>query len=307
MKSYYLLAAALLSTFAAPAMGQDSTGAPAHAIGTDFSLSSDSEDTTVIRLGVNLDWKYTGPEDYVGIRLERNWYRIDDRSTRDDERVYVRAAGSVDTNWKYQLNIGTDFHTLLGSASVYDVSPWRKEFFIEREKVETAQGIRRPIISTFGGAALDIPVTSNLQFTALAGLQEFTGDNVRLHARLNTIFVVKPEWGLSLQLRARHWRNSDPDEFDYYSPKSYTQLLPVVQVRRFTDSGWRWLVVGGVGVERDSRSDWRQARFVNLRFSSPASNAGWSIAGDALYSNTPIARSEAYDYGRFSIGLNRSF
>jgi len=118
--------------------------------------------------------------------------------------------------------------------------------------------------------------------------------------------VVKPKWGLSAQLRTRYFRNSDPNEFDYFSPRWYAEILPVLQVRRFS-GGWRYLAAGGWGAQRDSRSGWRQSRYLNLRVNGPADRKGWGVAGDLTYSNMPITNSDTYDYLRVSLGLTRIF
>jgi hypothetical protein len=98
--------------------------------------------------------------------------------------------------------------------------------------------------------------------TLVGGVQEFTGDNVRTHLRANFVHVLKPEASLSLQLRTRYFRNSDPREYDYYSPRWYAQAVPILQLRRFSN-GWRYLVAGGVGVQRDSESKWRRSSYFN--------------------------------------------
>ena len=303
MTARTLLSAAAVFALAAPAAAQD---APSHSIGTDISYSSDADDTEVVRLGLNADVRYRGPDDYLGVRLERNIYRPSGLDRRRDARAYLRIARPLG-EWKANATIGTDGHTLLGSASVHDESAWRKEIFVERDKVETPAGVTRPILYTFGGAALDVPVTDTTQVTLLGGLQTFTGDNVRTHLRANFIQVVQPDWGLSVQLRTRYFHNSTPREYDYFSPRWYAEVLPVVQVRRFF-GGWRVLGAVGYGAQRDSGSDWRQSRYLNLRVNGPDDRKGWSVNGDLTYSNLPVTSlSERYSYLRVTAGVAYRF
>ncbi len=287
------------------ALAQDRGEVPSHAVGMDVTYSSDADETEVVRVGANLDWRYRGPEEYQGFRLERLWYRPSGQHRSADERIYFRMADAVG-GWKYNAYIGTDGDTVLGSAAIHNEARARQEYFVERDKVETPLGVSRGIYYTFGGASVDIPFSDRTQLTLLGGLQEFTGDNLRTHLRANLIHVVKPGWGLSAQLRSRYFRNSDPGEYDYFSPRWYAEVLPVLQIRRFS-GGWRYLAAGGWGVQRDSRSSWRQSRYLNLRVSSPASRKGWSIIGDATYSNTPITNSDTYDYVRVTLGVTRTF
>ncbi len=195
---------------------------------------------------------------------------------------------------------------MLGSASLNDTAPVRKEFFIERDKVETPLGVTLPIYYTFGGAAIDLPFGRSTQLTALGGLQEFTGKNLRTHFRANIIQVLKKDWGLSAQLRTRAFRNSTPSEYDYFSPRWYAEVIPVFQVRRFI-KGWQYVAAAGLGAQRDSNSGWRQSRYANLRMSSPADRRGWIVNADATYSDTPITNSETYNYVRVGLSLTHAF
>lgn len=296
---------AVTAVLAGPVLAQDAASPPSRAIGMDISYSTDADETEVVRLGGNFDWRYRSPEEYQGLRIERLWYRPNGQSRASDDRLYLRWADSI-RDWKFALNAGTDGHTIVGSAAIHNEAPLRQEYFIERDKIETPMGVRRGLYSTFGGAAVDVPLGSRNQLTLLGGLQEYTGSNLRTHLRASLIHVIKPDWGLSAQLRTRYFRNSHPGEYDYYSPRWFAEILPVLQVRRFS-GGWRYLAAAGWGVQRDSRSDWRQSRYLNLRVTSPASRKGWSVAGDLTYSNTPITNSDAYDYARVTFGLTRAF
>jgi hypothetical protein len=139
----------------------------------------------------------------------------------------------------------------------------------------------------------------------VGGVQPFTGDNVRTHLRANYVHVLKPELGLSAQLRTRYFRNSVPREYDYYSPRWYAQLLPVLQLRRFS-KGWMYLVAGGIGAQRDNVSGWRRSSYFNARVTSPA-RSGWALTGALLYSETPTATGQSYNYRQVNFGVTRSF
>lgn len=289
----------------APAAAQTVDSAAGHAVGVDFHYSSDADETEVARLGVNLDLRYEGPEEYTGITLEKAWFNPSGRGWQGDERVYLRLADDLE-NWKWNARVGTDGRTVLGSATIHNEKRYRQEYFLEREIVETPQGLARGLYYTFGGGAFDVPIDERNQFTFVGGLQEFTGDNVRTHLRGNFIHVAKPDWGLSLQLRSRYFRNSDPGEFDYYSPRWYAEVLPVVQLRRFS-GGFRFLAAAGLGVQRDSETDWRQSRFAHARFTSPPVRDGWMVNGGFTYTNTPGVRGFGYSYVSFSLGVTRAF
>jgi len=304
------LFAALGCLPSAPAFAQDMNdgdGAAAssrHAVGVDIFASTDADDTDVIRAGINLDPVYKGPDDYLGLRVEKAWYRPLGLKTTERERVFLRYAnGSAD--WKWNAQVGTDGHTIIGSAAIHDESKYRKEFFIERDIVETPRGVKDGIYYTFVGAALDLPVDDRNSFTLMAGAQEFTGKNVRFHARANYVHVLKPEWGLSAQLRTRYFHSTEPREYDYYSPRWYVQALPVLQLRRYS-GGWRYMVAGGVGAQRDAVSDWRASYYAAAEVTSPTVGSNWHFKAAALYNNIP-QNTGAYDYGQLTVGITRTF
>lgn len=296
--------ALILGLLAAPAVSQE-RAEPRHAVGADITYSSDADDTEVVRAGINLDLKYRDPDSYAGFRIERLRYSPSGGNRDHDTRVYLRLADRLG-DWKYRTSVGTDGDTVVGSASINNEAPLRQEYFIERDKIETPIGVSRGLYYTFGGAAVDVPLGDTTQATLLGGLQEFTGDNVRVHLRGNLIQVLKSEWGLSAQLRTRYFRNSDPNEYDYYSPRWYAEALPVLQVRRFT-GGWRLLAAGGLGAQRDSASGWRASRYLNLRADRPALVAGWGATGEIVYTSTPITNSGDYHYVRANLGITRVF
>ncbi|QIL02905.1 hypothetical protein G7078_08985 [Sphingomonas sinipercae] len=301
-RSILALAAA---TTATPSLAQQSDVAINHAVGADVFFSSDAEDTEVIKAGFNLDWRYRGPEDYQGVRVERVRFTPLGQESRTFDRAYLRLADDSG-RWKWAATVGTDGHTLLGSATVHDEAKFRKEFFVEREMIETPLGVSKGIYYTFAGAAIDLPANDRNIFTAFVGAQEFTGDNVRLHLRGNYIHVIDPGSGLSAQLRTRYFRSSEPGEYDYYSPRWYAQVLPVLQMRRFV-SGWQLLGAAGYGAQRDSGSDWHSSRYLNARATSPRFNREWAFSADLLYSNTPVSTGFTYSYVQFRAGLTKAF
>jgi hypothetical protein len=282
--------------------------APRPAVGTEFFYSSDSNGTEVARAALDFDLRNSGENHYLAVRAEKARYKPSGAGWQSRDRVFVRAAGDVG-KWQAKASVGTDGHSIIGSVSVNDTAPVRKELFVDRDIVETRQGLARGIYSTFAGVAIDLPVNDRNSFTALAGVQAFTGDNVRLHLRGSYIHVLAPELGLSAQLRARYFHSSDPGEFDYYSPRWYAEVLPVLQMRRFV-RGWELVGAGGLGVQRDAATDWRTSRYAHARLRHPLGTSPWSVNGAFTYTNTPstsAASRSGYSYVQFNFGVSRRF
>ena len=297
------LPALALALCAVPGAAQSTTNS-SRAVGVDVLASTDADDTEVVRTGVNLDWVNSGEDRYQGIRIEKAWFKPLGQEARDFERVYGRYADKS-SKWAWNAQVGTDGDTVLGSANIADTSRWRKEFFVQRDILETPRGVDEGVYYTFGGVALDVPLGERDTATLVFGAQEFTGKNVRLHVRGNYIHVVKRDWGLTAQLRTRYFHSTEPGEFDYFSPEWYAEVLPVVQVRRFS-GGWRYLIAGGFGAQRDSGSDWRTSRYLNAQVSSPAARPV-QLKASMVYSNTPVGLGYIYDYLQGSLGVTTRF
>ena len=80
----------------------------------------------------------------------------------------------------------------------------------------------------------------------------------------------------------------------------------MLQLRRFTNSGWRYVVAGGVGVQRDSDTHWRRSSYFNAQVTS-APRRGWSGNGALLFSETPTTAGNSYNYAQLTLGLTRAF
>ncbi|SIQ97655.1 hypothetical protein [Solilutibacter tolerans] len=274
------------------------------AAGFDIFVSDDADDSEVVKFGANFDFKNESMESYQGIRLESASFAPLGQPAKKDARAYYRFADGNEA-WKWNGMLGTDGHTWLGNAAIHNEAPFRQEYFIEREIIETPTGLDQGLHYTFAGAAYDLPINDRNLMTAMVGVQDFTGDNLRLHARARYIHVLKPDWGLSAQLRMRYWHDSHPREYDYYAPGWYAEVIPTLQLRRYR-GGWQYLAVAGYGRSKDAVSDWRAARYLELGITSP-DRGKWYFKANAVHSNTPVATGYTYRYTQFTLSALRRF
>ncbi|MES2253701.1 MAG: hypothetical protein V4559_01525 [Pseudomonadota bacterium] len=296
------IAALLLLT--APAAAQDAKE-PTQAAGFDIFGSSDADHFQVLKLGASYYPEYVSTEEYLGARFEHFDFTSGNGISGSQERGYVNFADSAG-DWKWNGAVGTDGRTILGSGSVYAQSSFRQEYFLNRDLVETPLGQSRGIYFTFLGGSYDVPLDDRNTVTALVGAQMFSGKNTRLNLRSNYIYVAEPDWGLSLQFRARYFWDSQPREFDYFSPRWYMEGVPTVQLRRFYDR-WQFLVAAGWGLRRNTGASWQSARLAQASIISPRFGSGWLIDASFLYSNQPIAASYAYSYEQATLSLIKRF
>jgi hypothetical protein len=287
------------------AVAQTPSTGPRPAAGVDVFASSDADDTSVQKYGANLDWRYAGPDEFQGLRLETARFRPQGQNTTTDQRVYLRLADKGE-RWSWKGQAGTDGRTVLGSLNLNNEAKFRQEYFLEREILETPRGLSEGVYYTFGGAALDLPINDRNNFTVVAGLQDFTGKNLRTHVRVNYVHVLKSDWGLTAQLRTRYFHSSTPGEYDYFSPRWYAEVTPVLQLRRYS-AGWRYLLAAGIGAQKSAGADWRRSRYLNAQVTSPTLSKGWALTGAFTYSDTPVGSGVTYDYKQVNLGVTRVF
>lgn len=268
--------------------------------------SDDADDTSMLETGLTLDYRFEDVERYRGIKLERLDIRPLGGERWRDHRAYYRFADYND-HWLWNGQVGTDGDTVVGNANFVRGGRVRQEYFVERDVLETPRGVEG-LHHTFLGASFDLPLGEGerQQLTALVGVQDFTGSNVRAHLRASYIATVVPEWGLSAQLRTRAFHNSTPGEYDYYSPRWFAEAVPVLQVRRFRDR-WMYSAALGWGWQRSSGTDVREARLVEAAVTSPRTGRDWYFRATASYSNTPTGAGQSYGYRQLMLELVRPF
>jgi hypothetical protein len=305
-----LVVLSLATISLSPAFAQDDAAStdsgPNPAAGVEVWASTDADNTDVIKVLGRALWNFEGRDKYQGIAVEKAWFRPLGGETREYERIYLDLADSLGDKWLWRGRIGTDGDTVLGSANLRR-RDWKYEFFVEREIIETPRGVDEGIYYTFVGANLDLPVDDSNSFSVMGGIQEFTGDNVRLHARANYVRVLDADIGLSGQLRTRYYHSTHPGEFDYFSPRDYGEMLPVLQVRRFDNAGWMYLVAAGYGAQKATSGDWQASRYANLKLESPRNARSIDAYAEVVYSNNSITGGLNYDYVLGRAGLTFGF
>src|SRR5690606_18123773 len=103
----------------APAAAQDAAAdaGSKSAIGVDFFASTDADKTDVYRAGLNLDIRYRDQRDYLGVRLEKAWYRPLGLATIGKERGFLRCADSSG-RWGWNAQVGSDRDNIVGAATI---------------------------------------------------------------------------------------------------------------------------------------------------------------------------------------------
>lgn len=298
IRSWPLLVAGFLPLAGTAAHAEDRF----QAVRPEAFVSSDADGSEVQKWGLGWDVSRRDREHWIGLKAEQARFAGPGFS-HSEQRLYLRAAGTFgpqapdDDSWRWQVSPGTNGDAVLGSASLHTEGERRKEVFLERELLETRQGVADGQVVTFLGGAIDQPLGDRWSSTGLLGLQDFDDDNLRTHLRGTLVYALMPEAGISLQLRSRYYRNSEPFAGDYFSPPWYGEALGAVGLRRFV-GGHQYRAVMGYGRQRDSGQDWKRARLLQVGYESPRWRNSW-LRVDAGYTDTPVSTSDgsgSYSY-----------
>lgn len=304
MKSH-CIGLAMLAALSATAQAASET--PDRALQAQVFLGSDSDGNQTLKTGVSGDWTYTSYDQWSGVTVQDARFS-GDGWRREEGRLFLTGAGHAG-EWRWQGSVGSNGHRLLGSGTIHSEDALRKEFFVERDVLETRQGVRNGWVQTYAGAALDLPFSERWNATVLGGVQDFgVGDNLRTHLRANLVYAFLPQQGLSLQLRTRYYHDSHVREADYYTPGNYHQAMGVLAWRRYI-GGTQWYARAGLGRQRSGQENWRQARLLEGGVETPRWKQAW-LRLDAGYSDMPAINGSSdrgYNYRFVQLELRYAF
>lgn len=295
-----LVCACMCCAWHAPAQAQQ-------AMVLDAWGSDDADGNRVVKSGLGYDYRHVDDNHYRGLRLERARFAPGGGDVLRRNSAYWRFAGgdAREGAWSWNGMLGSDGHTWLGNASLVRNGPRRLEYFLEREVVETPRGLRDGIHATFAGAAADMAWGKADTSVFLGGVQAFGDGNRRTHLRFRQVHVLSESQGLSVQLRLRFARDSEPHASDYYAPRWQARALPVLQWRRF-HAGWQFRVAAGAGRQGDADAGWRPARLLEAGITSPSDRA-WAVDASLVHTNEPSVSGSGYRYTQARISVARKF
>ncbi len=279
------------------------------AAGGGYYASDDSEGFRSRRTIVDGMAGYSSLENRTGVRYVDYAFSQDSWSRRGEQLRFV--ANRIDRRtadgWNFEAGV---FRQAAHELAMLDAS-YRKtlpsgiafETFASRDFVETRNALDNGVHFNFAGASADLPLSQKLTMVGMFGLQSFSDNNDRRHARARLIFQPLPDLGLTLQARYRYYDNSRTGGPNYYfNPERYQEGMLALGLRqRF--GHWRTALTAGIGQQQVVNDPWSETRL--LEASAEKQVAGYGVRLRSGYSRAAAAATAsndpAYSY-RYVIG-----
>lgn len=263
--------ACLHAAGAAGAKGAE-TGATM-AAGPTLFVSSDSEHFETRRVGVDFFPAFGSSESYIGVRYRHHEFTQDDWRREGDQLALAARGGNRLGAWRAEAGVmqeGPHDLLTLDAGHAFTLSPdTSAEIFVDREFVETQAALDNGVHFTFAGASLEHRLHPKLTLVGVAGLQHFSDDNDREHARVRVIFQPDLDLGLTFQYRFRYYRSDVNDtRRTYFNPERYRESM-LLAGWRYRRNGWVSNLVAGRGVQHIADAPSEPSRLFELSLDSP--------------------------------------
>lgn len=279
------------------------------AAGGGYYASDDSEGFKSRRTIVDGMANYAHLENRTGVRYvdytfsQNGWQRGGEQLRFVANRIDRRTADG----WNFEAGVFRQASHELGTldASYRKTLPsgTALEAFASRDFVETRNALDNGVHFNFAGASADLPLTQKLTMVGMFGLQSFSDNNDRRHARARLIYQPLPDLGLTLQARYRYYDNSRTGGVNYYfNPERYQEGMLALGLRQRIGH-WRTALTAGIGQQQITNDSWSETRL--LEASAEKQAAGYAFRLRAGYSRAASAATAsndpAYSY-RYAIG-----
>lgn len=244
-------------------------------IGGALFSSKDNEDFFTQRTAVEYLPRFTHGDALTGVRVTSHRFEQNNWSRNGQQLTLMHRDIDPATANGWQLESGLfrqGEHRLLTLDGNYR-APLAKdtavEFFINRDWVETAEGLNQGIHFTYAGGSLEQGIGSHVTLVGLLGHQRFSDDNYRNHGRVRLIVQPNLDLGLTLQARYRVYTSKSEDVGGaYFNPKQYDESLLMVGWRQRI-SGWMAHLTAGAGRQRVADDPSTPARLLEINLHSP--------------------------------------
>lgn len=217
---------------------------------------TDKFERNITRVGAMVHYKSV--YDLVAIGVDSNEFRQGDWSRRANSLIASVRKVNRATAEGITARGGVAFvgdRTMLhgeGNWNIRFSETTGVELIANRDAIETQKALSNGTMATFLAASFDHAFSERLTAVVMPTYRHFTDGNDQSGLRGWLIYVLAPEQGLSMNVKARAYESSQDGGGAYFSPDRYERAEIGLRLRRAVGD-WRVYATADLGRERINR------------------------------------------------------
>jgi hypothetical protein len=214
---------------------------------------SDKFERNIARAGAMVHYKSV--YDFVAIGADTNEFRQGDWSLRVNSLVAsirkVNRATAEGITVRGEMAFAGERTALHGEGgwNIRFSETTGVELIASRDAVETQKALSNGTMATFLATSFDHGFSERLTAIVMPTYRRFTDGNDQLGLRSWLVYVLAPEQGLSMNVKAREYESSQSGGGAYFSPDRYERAEIGLRLRRAMGD-WRVYATADLGRER---------------------------------------------------------
>jgi hypothetical protein len=252
-------------------------------------IASDSEGFSTYKYNAGFLPLYEHGEKYTGVSYQHNYFTQSGWDSSAEVYTLLTKAINPRTGLGYNANIGYNLengHKLITTDSNYGfrvTDSTKAELMLNRDRVETQNSLNNGIYYTMGAASIEQQVVERVTAIAMLGNMYFSDTNTRPMVRAKLIYDLVPDYGVTAQLRYRHYRDTNTTvPNNYFNPDHYSETMVAFGARKRL-SGWMLSGTAGVGRQKVSQDPSTTTQLYEFAATSPVASNDYYFKTRAGY------------------------
>lgn len=202
---------------------------------------------------------YQDADNYAGVEYGQHVFETGDWLARGEQLAYVSKAHPANAA-THSMMLG--YNTLQGGRTTWvtDATYSRPihggttaEISFNRDRVEVQQSLMTHVMANTYGLSVERKLLEPLTVQVAKTEAKYTDGNHRQLSKTKATYEAWPEYGLSLQMRARYFRNSDTSvNSGYFNPYRFVESMGAIDFNK-TYKGW--VLGANIGYGRQAGGD----------------------------------------------------